>query len=129
MVSFSNFVPILISSFQNISQLIRNFLHLKAFKVHICENMQNTLQINEYRKTLSFCQYLHNKNLRCGDDSIAMKIHARKHAHHLNHLHPPSHQPPPPTAGNLTTAISQLLLKNLNNLKKEDDLKVKTTSN
>ena len=26
------------------------------------ENMQNTLKINDYRKALSFCKYLHNES-------------------------------------------------------------------
>ena len=49
-------------SFPNIPLLLCNYPHLRDFEVHDYENMQNTLKINDYRKTLSFSKYLCDKS-------------------------------------------------------------------
>ena len=51
---------ILISTFQKIPWTSSNYPPWKTFEVQNCENMENTLKINVFEKSILFRKYLHN---------------------------------------------------------------------
>ena len=52
----------LVFSFRKIPHLFSNYSSAKTFEVHKCENMENTLKINFFEKSILFCKYLHNES-------------------------------------------------------------------
>ena len=53
----TTYMEFLIFTFQKIPQ---SFSYYSSLKVYKCESMENTLNIKVFRKTISFCKYLHN---------------------------------------------------------------------
>ena len=53
---------ILISTFKKIPWPFSNCPPCKTFEVRNCENIENTLKINVFKRSILFYQYLHNEN-------------------------------------------------------------------
>ena len=70
---------ILIYSFQKILSPFSNFPLLKTFEVWNCENMENTLKIKVFIKSISFCKYLRNGSsdlyeILCGGQLLSCEL-------------------------------------------------------
>ena len=70
---------ILISSFQKILSPFSNFPLWKTFEVWNCENMENTLKIKEFIKSIMFCTYLRNGGsdlyeILCGGQLLSCEL-------------------------------------------------------
>ena len=70
---------ILIYSFQKILSAFSNFPLLKTFEVWNCENMENTLKIKVFIKSILFCKYLRNGSLDlyeilCGGQLLSCEL-------------------------------------------------------
>ena len=70
---------ILIYSFQKILSPFSNFPLFKTFEVWNCENMENTLKIRVFIKSILFCKYLHNRSLDlyeilCGGQLLSCEL-------------------------------------------------------
>ena len=70
---------ILISSFQKILSPFSNFPLWKTFEVWNCENMENTLKIKVFIKSISFCKYLRNGSsdlyeILCGGQILSCEL-------------------------------------------------------
>ena len=70
---------ILIYSFQKILSPFSNFPLFKTFEVWNCENMENTLKIKVFIKSISFCKYLRNESsdlyeILCGIQILSCEL-------------------------------------------------------
>ena len=84
---------ILISSFQKILSPFSNFPLWKTFEVWNCENMENTLKIKVFIKSILFCKYLCNGSsdlyeILCGVQWLSFELkfqNARRSVHKCAH--------------------------------------------
>ena len=70
---------IFISSFQKIPWPSSNYPPWKTFEVRNCENMENTLKIKLFRKSILFCKYLRKGSsdlyeISCGGQFLSCEL-------------------------------------------------------
>ena len=70
---------ILISSFKTIEWPSSNYPPWKTFEVRNCENMENTLKIKVFIKSILFCKYLRNGSsdlyeILCGGQFLSCEL-------------------------------------------------------